>query len=80
MPADQAYGERREDMVITVDREHLPDDLEPEIGVELQLSQQDGQVIMVRVTGVTDSDITIDANHPLAGEDLTFDIELMDVV
>lgn len=75
IPHDQAYGKHQEEMVITVPREELPDGLDPEIGDQLELSQ-DKEEFVVTVTQVTENDITLDANHPLAGKDLTFDIEL----
>ncbi len=79
IPVDQAYGTYRADMVIEVDREQMPPELEPEIGQQLQLQQPTGQVIPVVITEISDSTITLDANHPLAGEDLVFDIQLVDI-
>ncbi|MBW4419061.1 MAG: peptidylprolyl isomerase [Myxacorys californica WJT36-NPBG1] len=79
IPVDQAYGPHREDMVVIVDRAQMPGDLEPEIGQQLQIQQPTGQPIPVVVTEVSEADITLDANHPLAGEDLTFDIQLVDI-
>lgn len=79
IPVDQAYGEHREDMVVVVDRAQMPNDLEPEIGQQLQIQQPSGQAIPVVITDISDAEITLDANHPLAGEDLTFDIELVDI-
>ncbi|MBW4604932.1 MAG: peptidylprolyl isomerase [Calothrix sp. FI2-JRJ7] len=79
IPVDQAYGTYRDDMVIEVDREQMPPELEPEIGQQLQLQQPTGQVIPVVITEISDSTITLDANHPLAGEDLVFDIELVGI-
>jgi peptidylprolyl isomerase len=63
--------------VLEVDRGMLPDDLEPEIGQQLEVKQSDGATAVVIVTGVGDATITLDANHPLAGKDLIFDIELV---
>jgi len=77
-PAD-AYGEHREDLVLDVPTEQLPEGLEPEVGMELGLRGQDGQTMPVRVAAVADDAITLDANHPLAGKALTFDVELVDV-
>jgi peptidylprolyl isomerase len=77
--AEQAYGPRRDDMVASVSRDNLPDDLEPEVGQQLQARNSDGQTVPVRITGIGDDAVTIDANHPLAGENLTFDIELVDI-
>ncbi|AFY53575.1 FKBP-type peptidyl-prolyl cis-trans isomerase [Rivularia sp. PCC 7116] len=79
IPADQAYGPQREELVITVEKEQIPTDLSVEVGQQLQISQNNGQVIPVIVTDVSDSKVTLDANHPLAGQQLTFDIELVEV-
>lgn len=80
IPADEAYGPRRDDMVLEVDKDELPDDLEPEVGMYLQMNQGDGGMVVVTITEVSETTITIDANHPLAGQDLTFDIELVEIV
>jgi peptidylprolyl isomerase len=58
----------------------LPADLIPEVGQQLQNRQPDGQTIVVTVTDVSESSVTVDANHPLAGKDLTFDIQLVEIV
>lgn len=79
IPADRAYGARRDEMLLTVGRDQFPDEIQPEVGQQLQMSQ-DGQVAVVTVAGVTDSDVTLDANHPLAGKDLTFDVQLVEIV
>ena len=79
IPMDQAYGPRIPEMVIEVNRQQMPPDLEPEGGQQLQLQQANGQTIPVLVTEVTESKVTLDANHPLAGEDLTFDIQLVEI-
>ncbi|MBV6622875.1 MAG: peptidylprolyl isomerase [Rivularia sp. (in: Bacteria)] len=79
IPADQAYGPQREELVITVEKEQIPTDLSVAVGQQLQISQNNGQVIPVIVTDVSDSKVTLDANHPLAGQQLTFDIELVEV-
>ena len=76
---DQAYGPQRDELVITVEKEQIPTDLSVAVGQQLQISQNDGQVIPVIVTDVSDSKVTLDANHPLAGQQLTFDIELVEV-
>ena len=75
-----AYGERREDLEVTVERSQLPEDIEPQVGMQLQLNQPNGQPVPVQVTKVEEENIIIDANHPLAGKDLTFDIELIEIV
>ena len=79
IPADQAYGQRVEEMVAVVERENLPPDLTPEEGMQLEVTQEDGQVFPVLITEVTATHVTIDANHPLAGRDLTFDIRLVEI-
>lgn len=77
IPADEAYGPYYEERVLVVDRQQIPAELPVEIGSQLQIQQQDGMAIPVIVTDVTESEVVLDANHPLAGEDLTFEIELV---
>lgn len=77
IPADEAYGAHYPEMVVVVERQQIPSDLPVDIGQQLQIQQPTGQVIPVVITDVSDSDVTLDANHPLAGEDLTFEIELV---
>jgi peptidylprolyl isomerase len=79
IPVEQAYGEHREDMVVVVDRAQMPGNLDPEIGQQLEIQQPSGEAIPVVITDITDGEITLDANHPLAGEDLTFEIQLVDI-
>jgi len=79
IPMDQAYGPHREEMVLEISRQQIPPELEPEVGQQLQVQQENGQTIPVFVTEVTESKVTLDANHPLAGEDLTFDIQLVEI-
>jgi FKBP-type peptidyl-prolyl cis-trans isomerase 2 len=76
---DQAYGERNEEMKVDVERAQLPEDLEPEVGMMLQVRGQDGSVSNVTVSEVGEDKVTLDANHPLAGQDLTFEIKLEDI-
>ena len=80
IPADQAYGPYRADLVQVVARDQLPTDSELEVGQVLQASQPNGQIILVTITNVTDSDVTLDANHRLAGKTLTFEIRLVEIV
>jgi peptidylprolyl isomerase len=77
--ASDAYGERHEQLVQQVPRSGLPDDVSPEVGMTLQSQAPDGQVMMLMVTAVGEEEITIDANHPLAGQALSFDIELVSI-
>ncbi|WP_028874196.1 FKBP-type peptidyl-prolyl cis-trans isomerase [Tepidiphilus margaritifer] len=79
IPAAEAYGERVAEAVLQVPREQLPPDLEPEVGQQLVMQSRDGRQIPIVVVEVTEDSITIDANHPLAGRDLTFEIELIAV-
>ncbi|MFN6944964.1 MAG: peptidylprolyl isomerase [Cytophagaceae bacterium] len=79
IPSEQAYGEKREDMVISVPLTEVPQDIKPEVGMQLSVQQQDGQQVPVMITAVTEEEVKLDANHPLAGEDLIFDIELVGV-
>jgi len=79
IPADEAYGQYRDDLVVVVNREDLPAGLDPEVGEQLQGPRPDGGTGVCTVTNVTDTTITIDFNHPLAGKDLTFEIELVSI-
>src|SRR3990172_4098153 len=79
IPADQAYGPRLEESVAAVDRKHLPADLKAEVGQRLEITQTDDRTILVTVVKVSEASMTLDANHPLAGKDLTFDIELVGI-
>jgi len=77
--ADDAYGPHRPEMVITVERGMFPDDLDPQVDQQVQIRQSNGQSFVATITEVTDEDVTLDANHPLAGKDLTFDIQLVEI-
>ena len=76
---EKAFGKHRSELLQTVDRSQFPDNIEPEVGQQLQIRQQGDQPIQVTVTEVNPSGVTLDANHPLAGRDLIFDIEVVDV-
>ena len=76
---EEAYGPHHDEMVVVIEREQLPPELDPAVGQQLQMRQQDGRAVIVLVTGVSQTAITVDANHPLAGKDLTFDIELVEI-
>lgn len=78
--SDDAYGERRDDLVIEVSKSDLPEEIDPQVGLQLQMQQRDSeQTIPVQITKVADDYVTLDANHPLAGKDLTFDIKLVEI-
>jgi peptidylprolyl isomerase len=79
IPAAEAYGEVREEMIMQFERSQLPEDLEPEVGMDLQMQGPQGQAIPVQITAVDEATITIDANHPLAGQNLNFELELVAV-
>ena len=79
IPADEAYGPRKDDLVVCVEKNKVPSHITPEPGLDVQIKQPDGMVINMLITEVTDSEVTFDANHPLAGHDLTFDIELIEI-
>lgn len=80
IPVDKAYGPRNEEMVIEVPKEHVPADIEPEVGQKMQMGGANGEMLVVTVIEVGEKHITLDANPPLAGKDLNFDIELVEVV
>jgi len=79
IPADQAYGPYIKEMVTVIDRKELPAGLEPVIGQQLQVSQDNESVFVVSVTNMTKTTVTLDANHPLSGKDLIFDIKLLEI-
>jgi len=79
IPAEQAYGPRRPDLVVSVDRAEFPEHIKPTVGQELQVRQDGGETAIVKIAEVSDQQVVLDANHPLAGEDLTFDLELVEV-
>ena len=76
---EKAYGPHLDEMVLVIEREQLPPELNPTVGQRLQMQQQDGRAVIVLVTDVSETTMTVDANHPLAGKDLTFEIELVEI-
>ncbi|HWR01796.1 MAG TPA: peptidylprolyl isomerase [Chlorobaculum sp.] len=80
IPAELAYGPRSEELVAEVGRERLPADLELEIGRQLQLGLADGEQAIVLIVDLSETTVTLDANHPMAGFDLNFDLELVEIV
>jgi peptidylprolyl isomerase len=80
IPVDQAYGQRNDDMMMEYPKSEFPADMIPEVGMELHMSDNMGNVFPVVITEVLDDAVVLDANHPLAGEDLTFEIELVSIV
>ncbi|MBN1917246.1 MAG: peptidylprolyl isomerase [Verrucomicrobia bacterium] len=80
IPAAEAYGPRYEEMVVTVERGQLPDELDPQVGQRLRVEQGEGEALIVTVVEASGSNVTLDGNHPLAGLDLTFALELVEIV
>jgi peptidylprolyl isomerase len=80
VPADQGFGPYREELVVEVDRQNVPPDVRLELGKRFQIPDQNGQITHVSVTNVSESKVTFDANHPLARDDLIFDIELLEIL
>ncbi len=78
IPVDKAYGVRNEELVMQVPIEQVPPDLNPEIGLRLEMGGMNGEIIRVMVTDISATHITLDANPPLAGKDLTFNLEVVD--
>lgn len=78
--AADAYGTHSAELVLVVDREQFPADTDPKVGDQFQVSQPSGRTVVVRVTAISDGKVTLDGNHPLAGQDLTFEIKLVEIV
>jgi FKBP-type peptidyl-prolyl cis-trans isomerase 2 len=79
IPVDDAYGERRDDMMMQYPKTEFPEDMTPEPGMQLQMSDNTGNVFPVMIAEVLEEVVVLDANHPLAGQDLTFEIELVSI-
>ncbi len=79
IPADKAYGEAKPEARQSVPREEIPAEIPLEVGLQLQVQTPTGQVMPVMVVEIEEDSVTLDANHPLAGQDLTFDIELVEI-
>jgi FKBP-type peptidyl-prolyl cis-trans isomerase 2 len=74
IPVDEAYGPRNDDLIFEVEKDELPADIDPEIGMQLQMNQGSGSIAIVTIIEVSETKVKIDANHPLAGQDLAFEI------
>ena len=79
IPVHEAYGERNDDMVMEYPKSDFPADMQPEVGMELQMGDDSGNVFPVLIVEVGDEMVMLDANHPLAGHDLIFDLELVSI-
>ena len=80
IPPEEAYGMPNPEMQTTLSKSQLPEGLEPEVGMMLQANAPDGSALSVKITGVDDDTISVDANHPLAGKTLTFAISLVEIL
>ncbi|NGX56062.1 MAG: FKBP-type peptidyl-prolyl cis-trans isomerase SlyD [Candidatus Anoxychlamydiales bacterium] len=78
--SDEAFGPYVDELITKVDKNQLPPNLDLTVGQQLQIQQPDGQVLLVKVLNIADNDITFDANHPLAGKDIIFDINLVEIL
>ena len=78
--ADEAYGQRIEEMVAVIQRSEIPAEMKPQVVDHLEVIMQDNTPMPVMVTEVTETTITLDGNHPLAGMDLNFEIRLVEIV
>lgn len=79
IPVDEAYGQRSDEMMMEYPKTEFPSDMTPEPGMELHMSDNAGNVFPVVIAEVQDDVVVLDANHPLAGEDLIFEIELVSI-
>ena len=79
IPVTEAYGDVQQELLYDVKKEQLPQDMAPEVGMGLASKGEDGKEVQFRVAEVHENHIVVDANHPLAGQDLTFDLELIEI-
>ncbi len=79
IPSDEAYGPHRKELVATIERTQIPENISPEVGMSLQVRTPDGSFTNVLITEVSEGTVTLDANHPLAGKDLIFEIKLVEI-
>jgi len=79
IPVAEAYGERKDDMIVEYPRQEFPEEMKPEVGMQLNMSDNQGNNFPVVITEVKDEVVILDANHPLAGQDLIFDLEVVSI-
>ena len=79
IPVAEAYGDVQQELLYEVKKEQLPQDMAPEVGMGLASKGEDGREVQFRIAEVKENHIVVDANHPLAGHDLTFDLELIEI-
>lgn len=80
IPADQAYGPVKPDQIMEVPRSQMPQGVDIQTGMQLQGANPDGQTVVLTVVAVSETSVTMDGNHPLAGKDLTFELELTEII
>ena len=77
---DDAFGDYNPENVFTIKRSEFADDITPEVGLGLEVTGEDDEIYMVTIIKVTDDEISLDTNHPLAGEELTYEVELVEIL
>ena len=80
IPVEEAYGQKNEEMLIEMPKDRFPDDMEIEVGMPLMMSNEAGQQFQVTIAEIKEDVVILDANHPLAGQELVFDLELVEIV
>ena len=79
IPPEEAYGINNEELIVEMNRNEFPENITPSVGLQLQMMQQNGNPVNVMITALDDRSVTLDANHPLAGQTLRFDIKLVEL-
>ena len=79
VPPEQAYGQKRGELIEEVSRDKFPKDADPKVGQRFEIPQQQGQPLVVKVVDTSEQTVTLDGNHPLAGKELDFDLELLEI-
>lgn len=79
IPPEQAYGEHHEKLIAVLRRSEIPAEMELEVGNQLEVTQEDGEKFLVMIAAISEESVTLDANHPLAGKELIFDIHLLEI-
>lgn len=80
IPPEDAYGDSNKNARVSMERSKIPSEIKPEIGMKLQARARNGTIKLVTVTDITDDKITVDVNHPLAGQELTFEVKLLKIL
>lgn len=79
IPSGDAYGDKKDEMMVKVEKTQLPEEMTPEVGMQLQATQENGQTQILTIADVEEQHVVLDGNHPLAGKDLVFEIELVEI-